>query len=92
MIYRQFLPYVYNIGSPKLRRRLFEMLPLRLFKDMTRTVDTLDLESRKIYEEKKSALEKGDEAISQLVSHGKDILSVLRKLLRPFPCQLHHSE
>ena len=40
-------------------------------------VDVMHSEGQKIIREKKEALEKGDDAVHELVSEGKDIMSVL---------------
>ena len=42
-------------------------------------VDVLDAHSKMIYQEKKTALESGDEMTWRKVGMGKDILSVLRE-------------
>ena len=40
----------------------------------------MDLESRKIYDEKKVVLASGDEGFVKQVGEGKDIISILREL------------
>ena len=47
---------------------------------MRNVVETLSLKTREIYNEKKSALEKGDAAVVHQIGEGKDILSVLSKI------------
>lgn len=47
-------------------------------RDMADYMDTI---ANKIYESKKQAFEKGDEAVSQQIGRGKDIISVLSKRL-----------
>ena len=39
--------------------------------------------AREIFEQKKRALELGDEAVKQQVGEGKDIMSILRASRRP---------
>lgn len=82
MISRLFLPYVVNIGTPALRRKILDFLPLPAGKALARVSDTLHREAKKIVQGKKDALVKGDEAAQQLVSNGngKDIMSVLCEL------------
>lgn len=42
-------------------------------------IDTLDTCSRKVYDTKKSAFEKGDEKTVEQIGKGKDIISILSK-------------
>ena len=58
---------------------MMDWLPIRglkLFKDV---VMKMDLESRKIYDEKKAVLASGDEGFVKQVGEGKDIISILRE-------------
>ena len=48
---------------------------VRQLKDVT---DIMDRTSVDIYEKKKSALQRGDEAVLQQVGNGKDIMALLR--------------
>ena len=75
------LPFVANIGSRAWRRKMAERLPIPVLRELIECVDILQRESEKIVQEKKEALEKGDEGVQRLVSNGKDIMSVLCKLL-----------
>ena len=51
----------------------------------------MDSESRKIYNAKKSALEAGDDTILHQVGEGKDIMSILRKLLHLYVTRISTS-
>lgn len=44
--------------------------------------DVMHEESMAVYESKKAALMKGEEAVVQQIGKGKDILSILRKSMR----------
>lgn len=45
---------------------------------MREIIDTLDDASRRIFEDRKHALEKDDEAMAQQIGEGRDIMSILR--------------
>ena len=47
--------------------------------------DTMAQRSQAIIDEKKAALEKGDQEVVQRVGEGKDIMSILRKTFLPLP-------
>ncbi|KAF7327570.1 Rint-1 family protein [Mycena kentingensis (nom. inval.)] len=73
------LPYVSEIGSPKFRRFMVNILPwkdLHLVRDV---LDTLWATAVQIYQTKKAALEAGDEAVTTQISKGKDIISIMMK-------------
>ena len=56
---------------------VINMMPVSLMQKGKRVIDTLYDESTSIYESKKEALLKGEEAVVQQVGKGKDILSIL---------------
>ena len=74
---RMFLPYVVKIGSPRFRRGLLDVLPFQAWKDLAAAVDKMYRGSEEILNKKKQAIEKGDEAVKQLISNGNDIMSTL---------------
>ena len=74
---RLLLPYIANIGSPAFRRRVVEMLPSKDLQRMVEITDTLHERSVHIYNLKKDALEKGDEALKHQIGEGRDIMSIL---------------
>ncbi|KAJ7022626.1 cytochrome P450 [Mycena alexandri] len=73
------LPWASQIGSPKFRRFIVNMIP---WKDLHTGRDITDMmysTAVHIYNTKKAALEAGDEAVSQQISQGNDIISILMK-------------
>jgi len=76
-LYRPYLPILMKIGTPAFRRRVLELMPGKTFQRAIEICDMLDRNSRRIFEEKKTALQKGDEAVVQQIGEGKDILSRL---------------
>lgn len=79
IFYRQFLPWVANIGSPAFRRKVLEFLPSRIAKEACELVDSLTSHSTAIFEHQKSSLDKDDDEVQRQVGAGKDIMSVLLK-------------
>lgn len=76
---QQILPWATQVGPSWFRRWLAKTLP---WEDLNRMVDMVDFmheTSTKILEEKKTALEKGDDAVMHQVAEGRDIMSVLRE-------------
>ncbi len=76
---RQFLPYLIKIGSPKFRRAVVNALPWGALQELTEIVDKLHNISKEIFDDKVTAIEKGDEFVTLQVGQGKDIMSVLRQ-------------
>ncbi|KAI0718774.1 cytochrome P450 [Cerioporus squamosus] len=74
---RRLLPYVSDFGSPALRRKLLQFIPNPGVQKMKDIVDTMWRRSVEIYESKKLAIEQGDEAVSQQIGEGKDLMSIL---------------
>ncbi|KIK57098.1 hypothetical protein GYMLUDRAFT_773818 [Collybiopsis luxurians FD-317 M1] len=75
------VPLVSGIGSPSFRRFVVNLLAL-LWKDlhqMRGMVDYMHVIASSIYESKKQALEKGDEAVMQQIGRGRDLISILMK-------------
>ena len=54
-----------------------DILPWKNLHKMRDMVDVLTKTSIEIYEEKKKALEKGDETVTQQIDSGKDLMSIL---------------
>ncbi|KAI5121362.1 hypothetical protein M0805_000670 [Coniferiporia weirii] len=77
ILYRQFLPWLVNIGTPAFRKKALGYIPFDLVKEMVKIVDTMDDQSKQIFMEKKKALEDGDETVQRQVGNGKDIMSIL---------------
>ena len=76
-LFRTFLPHIPKIGSSAWRRKVLEMIPIQSIKTATAMVDVMHSAGQKIIRETNEALEKGDDAVHELVSEGKDIMSVL---------------
>ncbi|KAI0628829.1 cytochrome P450 [Trametes polyzona] len=74
---RLLLPKLTKIGPPSFRRKILELIPYAPLQRIIQISDALHASSLEIYNEKKRALEKGDEAVKQQVGEGKDIMSVL---------------
>jgi hypothetical protein len=72
-----FLTTSLKIGTPKFRRFVMNLLPWKDLHKMRDIVDVLTNTSAEIFEEKKKALEKGDEAVSKQIDEGNDIMSIL---------------
>ncbi|KAJ7475705.1 cytochrome P450 [Mycena latifolia] len=73
------LPWASKIGSPAFRRLIVDIVP---WKDLHAARDLLDAmyaTAVRIYHIKKEALEKGDQAVSAQIAHGKDIISILMR-------------
>ena len=74
---RPLVPYLVKLGPRSFRRMIINMMPVSMMQKGKRVIDTLYDESTSIYESKKEALLKGEEAVVQQVGKGKDILSIL---------------
>ncbi|CCM06147.1 uncharacterized protein FIBRA_09620 [Fibroporia radiculosa] len=78
-IIRLMAPYVTRAGPAALRRFLLNFVPDGDIQRAKYIVDTMDFQSRKIFEKKKAALLQGEEAVLQQVGEGKDIMSILMR-------------
>ena len=73
------MPYVSLIGTPAFRRWLLEWIPMKRLHKLKSVVDTMHRRATEIYHEKKTLLDKGDEALLLQVGEGKDLMSILRE-------------
>ncbi|KAE9394010.1 cytochrome P450 [Gymnopus androsaceus JB14] len=73
------LPYVWKIGPASFRRFIVGLLPLKDAHHLRDMADYMYNVGGEIFESKKLALEKGDEAVSQQIGRGKDLISILMK-------------
>ncbi|KAG5639457.1 hypothetical protein H0H81_001579 [Sphagnurus paluster] len=73
------LSTIHKIGTPKFRRALMNFLPHKNLHKLKDIVDAMDNNSNMILDEKKRALEKGDEVLQDKIGQGKDIISILMK-------------
>lgn len=78
-LYRLLLPWVVDVGPPALLRWLARNLPWHDLNHLAYLVDIMEETSKKIFYSKKTALEKGDDAVMLQIGEGRDIMSVLRK-------------
>ncbi|KAF9529570.1 cytochrome P450 [Crepidotus variabilis] len=76
------VPLVVKIGTPSFRRRVMDLIPWKVLHDIRDVVDILDETSLAIYNSAKAALAQGDDALSNRIARGKDIMSVLLKANR----------
>ncbi|KAI0760477.1 cytochrome P450 [Fomes fomentarius] len=74
---RRLLPYLPEIGSASFRGKIVDLIPHRGVQKMKAVVDVMHRRTVEIYNAKKLALEKGDEAVTRQVGEGKDIMSIL---------------
>ncbi|EKM59115.1 uncharacterized protein PHACADRAFT_205293 [Phanerochaete carnosa HHB-10118-sp] len=80
--WRVLLPYVSLIVPASIRRAAAPYLPHAAMQRLRQIIETMDEQSRRIYETKKILLEKGDDAVTHQMSEGRDILSILMKANR----------
>ena len=76
-----FTPYFKKLGPKWFRRWLLDKVPIQSLHRLTEIVDTVDENTKRIFFEKRAALEAGDAAVKQQVANGKDIMSILRKYI-----------
>nr|BAL05185.1 cytochrome P450 [Phanerodontia chrysosporium] len=72
-------PYMDEYIPAKVRRFILDILPFRSVRRIQKIIDDMHSHSRRIFNEKKAALEKGDGAVLHQVGEGKDIMSILLK-------------
>ncbi|RPD55331.1 cytochrome P450 [Lentinus tigrinus ALCF2SS1-7] len=70
------MSYVLSVDA---MRRLFRILPFKELKRLMHISDTLQRRSQEIIDERKEALQKGDEALLAQVGEGKDLMSICLK-------------
>ncbi|CCM00988.1 uncharacterized protein FIBRA_03036 [Fibroporia radiculosa] len=78
-ILRLIVPYLVRLGPAAFRRFALNLVPDSDVQRVKRVVDTMDSQSRMIFEKKKAALLQGEEAVLQQVGEGKDIISILMR-------------
>ena len=82
-----FIPFAVKLGPPRFRRFLLDCLPHKSIQRMKNVSDVMHQRSLEIYNEKKAAIERGDQETLIAVGEGKDMLSILRASL-DLPCCL----
>ena len=72
------MPLVVKLGPARFRRFLLDCLPIKSIQRMKTVSDLMHQRSLEIYNEKKAAMERGDQETLISVGEGKDMLSILR--------------
>lgn len=80
--YRLFTPYFKKLGPKWFRRRLLDMVPIQGIQRLKDMADIVDENTRRVFFEKRTALEAGDAAVKAQVANGKDIMSILCEFIR----------
>lgn len=75
------LPHVSNIGPASFRRFMLGLLPWKDVHHLRDMADYMYNLGAEIFDSKKLALEKGDEVVAQQIGRGKDLISILSKLV-----------
>ena len=75
----QFLPYIEAVVPRWILHWVAERLPHEGFQRVREVTRTIHERSVEIFNEKKAALQQGDEALKCQIAEGKDIMSLLRK-------------
>ncbi|KAH9934006.1 cytochrome P450 [Epithele typhae] len=73
----QLLPQLMSIGSARFRRWVVEHTPSRRVQKVRHIVDSMHEVACAIFEGKKAALTRGDDAVVQQIGEGRDIISKL---------------
>ncbi|TFK51307.1 cytochrome P450 [Heliocybe sulcata] len=79
MVFGDALPPLMKIGSPSFRRAAVETLPSKGIQQIKEKIDIMEKTSKQIYQEKLTALQRGDDELAKQVGGGKDIMSLLLK-------------
>ncbi|KAI5122854.1 hypothetical protein M0805_003148 [Coniferiporia weirii] len=78
-MFRMFVPLFVKFGPPNFRRLLLELAPSVDLQKVKDVVDVMAVTSHDIFREKLEALKQGDEAVTQQIGEGKDVMSILLK-------------
>lgn len=78
-ILRRYAHYLIKMGPRWFRRSVVDMYPNPDVQNIKEVVDTMSAKSYEIFNQKKVALKRGDEAVLRQVGEGKDIMSILIK-------------
>ncbi|EJF63643.1 cytochrome P450 [Dichomitus squalens LYAD-421 SS1] len=77
LVLRLLMRGVANVGSAPFRRWVVERIPNDNVQQLKRISDIMHGRSIRIFNEKKEALEKGDETLKHQIGEGRDIMSIL---------------
>ncbi|KAJ2919029.1 hypothetical protein MD484_g1463, partial [Candolleomyces efflorescens] len=73
------LPTLNKIGTPAFRKWLMDIIPWKDLHDVRDFINTMNETAVEIIDDKKKAIQAGDDSIAQQVGRGKDIISALIK-------------
>ncbi|KAJ3522922.1 hypothetical protein NMY22_g11675 [Coprinellus aureogranulatus] len=73
------LPYVHNIGTPRFRKWVVDVLPWKPLRDMMDIVKVLQTAADEVVGTKKAAMNEKGGGLEKQVGQGKDIISILLK-------------
>ncbi|PPQ88993.1 LOW QUALITY PROTEIN: hypothetical protein CVT25_005092 [Psilocybe cyanescens] len=73
------MPKIARIGTQAFRKFVVDLTPFAAVKELRGIIKVIYDTSVEIFESKKMAIEKGDEAIAAQIGRGKDIISILSK-------------
>ncbi|EIN07116.1 cytochrome P450 [Punctularia strigosozonata HHB-11173 SS5] len=76
---RELVPYFTALNTPSLFKRIVPYIPIKRVQRLRYVTEALEKASREVYNAKKEALQRGDEAVMQQIGRGKDIMSILLK-------------
>ncbi|KAI0669354.1 cytochrome P450 [Trametes maxima] len=76
---RRLIPYLPDIRIVWLRNLLLDLIPNKGVQKVRDIVNVMHERAVAIYEEKKQALERGDESLKDKVGEGRDLMSILLK-------------
>ncbi|KAI1782200.1 cytochrome P450 [Ganoderma leucocontextum] len=76
---RVFVPVALKLGPARFRRFLLDRVPHKTIQHMKTVCNVMHQRSLDIYNEKKAAIERGDQETLLAVGEGKDMLSILLK-------------
>ena len=74
---RQFLPLSIRLLPLSIRNLAASILPWKSYQQLRNILHVMDCYSEEVFEAKKKALAKGDEAVMRQIGQGKDIMSIL---------------
>lgn len=74
----RFIPFFSRIGSASFRKKVVERFPNARVRKLAAISEALDTTAKEILRTKRAAIAAGDQAVSEQIGQGKDIMSVLR--------------
>lgn len=74
----RFIPFFSRVGTASFRKKVVENFPNARVRKLAEISEALDTTAKDILRTKRAALTAGDQAVSEQIGQGKDIMSVLR--------------